>query len=277
MELVSADHAPLAYRRSGPTDGLPVLMLHGYPESSYMWRHLLDPVGAAGFLAIAPDLANFGDSPDVRPGNWERQIERLELFRRALDLTNFVLVVHDWGGLIGLRWILERELPIAGLVVSCTGFFSDGRWHGLAEQMRTPDRGEELMELLTRDLLAQALRSEWPGFDDRTIDEYWKCLRDRERRMAQLELYRSGDFEKIAPLEGRLRELDVPALALWGARDKYAPVGGAYRFAKLLPQAQVVVVEEAGHFVFEEAPDRAQEAVLALLERVHQAQRSEPA
>ncbi|WDT93617.1 alpha/beta hydrolase [Thermoleophilum album] len=265
---VHRDDAPLAYRCHGPRDGLPVLMLHGYPESSYMWRHLLGPVGEAGFRAIAPDLANFGDSPLVRPGNWERQIERVELLRRAIAVDRFVLVVHDWGGLIGLRWVLERELELAGLVVSCTGFFSDGRWHGLAETMRTPDRGEELMEALTRDLFAQALRSEWQGFDDATIDEYWKGLADREHRMAQLELYRSGDFEKIAPLEGRLRELDVPTLVLWGGRDRYAPVGGAHRFAKLLPQAELVVFDDAGHFVFEEAPERCTEAVLALLARV---------
>src|SRR5215208_2298517 len=73
-----------------------------------MWRELLEALGGAGYRAVAPDLAGFGDSPADRPGTWERHVEALEEFRQAQELDDVVLVVHDWGGLIGLRWACDH-------------------------------------------------------------------------------------------------------------------------------------------------------------------------
>jgi haloalkane dehalogenase len=95
--------AGLAYREAGPADG-PVALLHGYRQSSYMWRHLLPELAAAGRRAVAPDLAGFGDSASDPPGTWERHVESVEGFRRELRIERCVPVVHDWGGLIGLWW-----------------------------------------------------------------------------------------------------------------------------------------------------------------------------
>jgi haloalkane dehalogenase len=82
----------LAYRDVGA--GAPVLFVHGYPESSFMWRHLLPALSASGRRAVAPDLAGFGDSPPQPPGTWDRHVERLERFRSGLGLR-VALVVHD--------------------------------------------------------------------------------------------------------------------------------------------------------------------------------------
>jgi len=83
-----------------------------------------------------PDLPGFGDSPPEAPCTWERQIEAVERFRLEAGLEQVVLVVHDWGGLIGLRWACEHPVLVRGLVISGTGFFPDGMWHGLAEGLR---------------------------------------------------------------------------------------------------------------------------------------------
>ena len=64
--------AGLAYREAGPADGPVALLLHGYRQSSYMWRHLLPELAAAGRRAVAPDLAGFGESASDPPGTWER-------------------------------------------------------------------------------------------------------------------------------------------------------------------------------------------------------------
>ena len=71
-----------------------------------------------------------------------------------------------------------------------------------------------------------------------------------------VEFYRSMDFEKLEPYQGKLGELGVPTLLLWGAEDKFAPIGGAYRFKKEIPGAELVAIEGAGHFVFETEPER---------------------
>jgi pimeloyl-ACP methyl ester carboxylesterase len=233
-----------------------------------MWRHLLPVLGHAGWRAIAPDLPGSGDSPPDPPGTWERQIEALERFRAELGLEDIVLVVHDWGGLIGLRWACDHPGAVRALAVANTGFFPDGEWHGMAQAMRTVGTGEELMDNLTRDALGEMLRQLIPGIDDAMIDEYWKGFADEERRSGHLDLYRSGDFEKLAPYEGKLAALGVPTLILWGKNDPFAPEAGAYRFNKELPGSELVVLDEAGHFVFEDAPQRAAEEVVGFLGRL---------
>jgi haloalkane dehalogenase len=261
----------IAYREGAPSGeggGDPLLCLHGFPESSYMWREVLVAVAASGRRAIAPDLPGFGDSPPDPPGTWERQVEAVERLRAELGLERVALAVHDWGGLIGLRWVCDHPGSVSELVISNTGFFADGRWHGFAEGLRTPGRGEELIDGLERDGFAALLRSQSRGFDDRAIAEYWKGLATSEGRRGVLELYRSGDFEKLEPYRGRLGALGAPALILWGADDPFAPIGGAHRFRKEIPNAELVVVEDAGHFVYADEPDRCAREIVAFLDRV---------
>ncbi len=253
----------LAYREEGGGDRV-ALLVHGYPESSYMWRHLMPLLAGAGWRAVAPDLAGFGDSPVDGPGTWEAHVERLAGFHAEHDLGRVLLVTHDWGVLIGLRWACDNAESVRGLVISDGGFFADRRWHNLANVMRTPDAGEQLMKGLTRGTIAAAA----PALSDDAIDEYWKAFDGDDRRRAHLELYRSGDFEKLEPYEGRLAELGVPALIVWGADDAFASPSMAQRFHDELPDSDLEVIEGAGHFVWEEAPERTGRAVAAFLSRV---------
>lgn len=260
----------IAYREASPgSDAAPAaLFVHGYPESSWIWRHILPAAAGAGYRAVAPDLPGFGDSPADLPGTWEHQIEHLDRFRRALGLDRVVLVVHDWGGLIGLRWACDNPDAVSALVIGDTGFFPDGRWHGFAELLRTEGQGEEVMANMSRQVFAGALRQASPDISEETLGEFYKAYADADRRQSQLDLYRSGDFSKLEPYEGRLRELGVPALIIWGEKDQFAPVAGAYRFQKELPDSTVVVVEGAGHFLQEDAPERCADEVRGFLERL---------
>ena len=260
----------IAYREVAPDgdDGSApaALFLHGFPTSSYLWRSILPQAAAAGYRAIAPDLPGFGDSAADLPGTWERQVEHIERFRSALGLGPLVLGVHDWGGLIGLRWACDNPGAVRALVIADTGFFPDGRWHGMAKALRTEGEGEQLVENVTRDLLAMALRQVSPALDDSALDEYWKAFGDAARRRSQLDLYRSGDFSKLEAYEGKLGALGVPAVIVWGAKDEFAPVGGAYRLHKQLPGSRLVVLEEAGHYVMEDDPARVGAEVRSFLQ-----------
>ncbi len=250
----------IAYREAAPAGGdrsaPAAVFVHGFPTSSYLWRNVLPQVAAAGYRGIALDLPGFGDSPADLPGTWERQIEHLERFRRALDLDRLVLGVHDWGGLIGLRWACDHPDAVAALVITDTGFFPDGRWSGMAQALRTEGDGEQLVDNLNSDLLAMGLRQVCPALADDAVDEYAKAFGDAERRRSHLDLYRSGDFAKLVPYQGRLGALGIPAVIIWGAKDEFAPVGGAYRLHKQLPGARLVVLDDANHFVMEDDPGR---------------------
>jgi haloalkane dehalogenase len=261
----------LAYREAipdSPSDADPVLLVHGFPQSSYMWRHLMPALAAAGRRAIAPDLMGYGDSPPDPPATWQRHIAALEQFTKALDLERLVLVNHDWGGMISLRWVFDHDVELSGLVVSNTGFFPDGAWEGVGIALRTEGQGEALMNSLSREGFAAMLGEMSSGFDERAINEYSKHLSSEEGRSGVLELYRSGDFPELEPYQDRLARLPVPTLVVWGERDDYAPVANAHRFGDVIPGAKVVVIEDAGHFVWEDDPERCAREVVSFLEQV---------
>ena len=256
----------LAYREDGDGDRV-ALLVHGYPESSFMWRHLLPELAGAGWRAIAPDLAGYGDSPPQPPGTWEHHVELLGRFHADLGLGRVVLVTHDWGVMIGLRWACENPGSVAGLVISDGGFFADRRWHDLANVMRTEGEGERLIAGFTREGLGEALRQASRGMTDEALDEYWKGFDGEERRRGHLELYRSGDFEKLEPYEGCVAALGVPALVVWGAQDRFAGVKMAHRFHDELPGSELLVLDDAGHFVWEDEPAATSAAVVDFLGR----------
>ena len=246
----------IAYREEGPEDGPVALLLHGYPESGFMWRDVMPAVADAGWRAVAPDLPGFGDSPADLPGTWERQVEAVERLREDLGLGAVALVVHDWGGLIGLRWACENPDAVRALAISSTGFFADGKWHGMAQGLRTEGQGEDMLSNMTRDGLAAMMSQISAGIGGDAVDEYWKAFADPAGRQGQLDLYRSGDFHKLRAYEGRLAALGVPAKIIWGEDDPFAPVAGAHRLQEELPDSELVVIEGAGHFVVEDAPER---------------------
>ena len=258
--------AGLSYRESGPADGPVALMLHGYPQSSYMWEAVMPAVADAGWHAVAPDFAGFGDSPPDPPGTWERRVESLERFRRELGIERCVPVMHDWGGLIGLWWACEHPEAVEALVISSTGFFPEGKWHGMARALRQAGVGEQALEAIDRDGFGQVLGAQSPEMTAEALDEYWKGYADEERRRGQLEMYRSGDFEKLKRFD--LASLDVPVLLVWGEEDEFAPLAGAHRFERELPDTELVVVDGARHFVWDDAPAKCAAALTAFLARV---------
>jgi haloalkane dehalogenase len=259
--------AGLAYRSAGDSADRVALLIHGYPESSYMWQGVLPALADAGWRALAPDLPGYGDSEPDPPGTWERHIEALERFVGELELGPVALVTHDWGVPIGLRWACDHPGLASALVISDGGFFADRRWHDLANAMRTPGDGERLIESYTREGFLAAMRGVSDGMSEEALEEYWKGFADDTRRRGHLELYRSGDFDKIAPYEGRVAALRVPALILWGEEDRFATVRMAHRFQEELPGSELKVFEGAGHFVWDDEPERASAALVDFLAR----------
>jgi haloalkane dehalogenase len=257
----------LAYREAGRASDPAVLLVHGYPESSYMWQHTLPMLADAGWRALAPDLPGYGDSEPGASGSWESHVEALERFVAALELGPVALVTHDWGVTIGLRWACDHPGAASALVISDGGFFADRRWHELANLMRTPVEGEKLIDAYTREGFYAALRAVSTGMSDAALEQYWKAFADRQRRLAQLELYRSGDFEKLTAYEGHLAALALPALIVWGREDPFAGVAMAERFNAELSGSELLIVDGAGHFVWDDQPERAGAALVDFLTR----------
>ncbi|MFN2517965.1 MAG: haloalkane dehalogenase [Jatrophihabitantaceae bacterium] len=115
----------MAWVEDGPADGEPVLLLHGEPSWSFLYRHMIPPLAAAGHRVIAPDLVGFGrsDKPTERACHtYARHVEWTRaLAFDALDLHGVTLVGQDWGGLIGLRLAAEHPERFARIVAANTG------------------------------------------------------------------------------------------------------------------------------------------------------------
>ena len=104
------------------------------------------------------------------------------------------------------------------------------------------------------------------GIDERAIDEYWKAFSSATSRRGMLELYRSFELDELKPYEGKLAELGVPTLILWGDQDEFLPRDYASRFAREIPGAKLVLLETR-HFLFEDEPERCAEEVIDFLHK----------
>jgi haloalkane dehalogenase len=120
---VEVDGLRIHYVDEGPRDADPVLMLHGEPSWSYLYRKMIPPIAAAGLRAVAPDLVGFGrsDKPVRREDyTYQRHVDWMRGLLEALDLRHVTLVCQDWGGLIGLRLAAEHPERFRRIVTANT-------------------------------------------------------------------------------------------------------------------------------------------------------------
>ncbi len=121
---IEVDGLRIHYLDEGSADAEPIVMLHGEPSWSYLYRKVIPVVTAAGYRAVAPDLAGFGrsDKPTRREDyTYQRHVDWVTGFLETLDLKHITLVCQDWGGLIGLRLAAEHEERFARIVAANTG------------------------------------------------------------------------------------------------------------------------------------------------------------
>jgi len=119
----------LHYVDEGPRDAAPILLLHGQPSWSYLYRHMIPPLVAAGHRVIAPDLVGFGKSDKpIRQDDYSYQmhVDVMTAFVRSLDLRGITFFGQDWGGLIGLRVVAEEPDRFARIMISNTGLPAAG-------------------------------------------------------------------------------------------------------------------------------------------------------
>jgi pimeloyl-ACP methyl ester carboxylesterase len=243
-----------------------VVFVHGNPGSSRDWESLVRAVGEHG-RAVALDLPGFGraDKPADFDYTVEGYAEFLDAALAELGIERVHAVAHDFGGAFALAWALMHPDAFASAVLINTGVLLDYRWHALARVWRTPVAGELFQAMATRFGFRMLLRRGNPRglpreFLDRMYDDY-----DRPTRRAVLRVYRAtpdGGGEELVPL---FRELDRPALVIWGAADPYIPVEQAERQRESFPRAEVVVLERSGHWPFVDDPETVERSVVAFL------------
>jgi pimeloyl-ACP methyl ester carboxylesterase len=257
------------YREAGA--GEPILLLHGVPTSSYLWRRLLPRLAGFG-RAVAPDHYGFGrsDKPADADYSVPGYVRYLEGFTAALGLDRLHLIVHDFGGPFGLAFAIAHPERVRSVVLLNTVFYSDYEWHPLAKIWRTPGDGEDLMAGWTRERFGEGLRK-WLAHPENVtgadLDAYYEPIADPAMRAAILKLYRNTTPSEHPEWEERLRRLGVPALIVWGRRDPFLPPEWAERFHRDLAGSALAILDDAGHFVQEDQPEKVAQLIEAFYAR----------
>ncbi len=186
------------------------------------------PAGAR-WRPTCPDTAT---PSRTRPGcgTWERHVEALERFASELDLPPVALVTHDWGVMIGLRWACDHPDAVSALVISDGGFFSDRRWHDLANVMRTPGDGEKLIAAYTREGFCAAMRAVSQRHGRAALEEYWKGVRRRQAACRTPRAVPLGRLREARPLRRPARRVGRAGADPVGRAGPFAGVKMAQRF-----------------------------------------------
>jgi pimeloyl-ACP methyl ester carboxylesterase len=251
---IELGEGPVFYR-SAPYQGDPVLYVHGAPTSSDDWIPFLELTGG-----IAPDLPGFGRSS--KSGHLDYSMaghaDFLERFLAELGIKRVKLVAHDWGAGGGLVLAQRDPSRIERLVLCDATPLLDGfAWHGLPRLWRSPVIGELAMGSISRWMLARWLRngSVRPDVWTKTrIAAVWDQF-DHGTQRALLRLHRDADPSRLAAAGLGLEDLDMPTLILWGERDPWLGAELAHRYAERFPEAEVEVIEQAGHWPWLDRPE----------------------
>jgi len=259
---------------AGPAEAsTAVVFLHGNPGSCDDWEPLGGAVGGIGPRAVAFDLPDFGET--IAPAGFEHSPPGYAAFvdaaLAALGIERVHLVLHDFGGPIGLTWASTNAERIASITLIDIGILPGYKWHRLARIWRTPVLGEIFQATATRAAFRFLVdRGEPRGlprpFVERMYDHY-----DRRTKRAVLKLYRATD-EPGSPdpeLLAALRERgELPALVIWGGGDAYLPSSYAERQREFFPGAEVHVLPHSGHWPFADDPAEVERLLLDFVARV---------
>jgi haloalkane dehalogenase len=250
--------------------GDPVLLLHGEPTWSYLYRRMIPPLSAR-FRVIAPDYLGFGrsDKPlQIEDYTYDLHVASIHALVDRLDLRHITVVVQDWGGPIGLRVAVESKDRFARLVVLNTGLFASRgwptpgfmQWRNFAERVgREMPVGRIIQSATSRELDDETLRAyeaPWPVSESKAGVAAFPLLvpltQDDPNAAAMLRVMDA------------LRAWDVPALVCWSDGDPVFPLKAGEAMARLLPGAAGAMrtISGASHMLQEDKGEEIAELIL---------------
>jgi haloalkane dehalogenase len=250
------DGLRLAHRDEG--DGAPVVFMHGEPTWSFLWRKVIAPVRDAGFRCVAPDLAGFGasDKPvDIGWYSYDRHTQIAATLLEDLDLRDATMVVHDWGGPIGLRLAVEHPQRISRLVILDTGLFT-GRQRMTDAWLTFRDFVARTEDLPIGLLVRRACKHD-PG--DEVVAAYDAPYPNAASKAGARAFPPMIPLTPDAPgadaarrVQDALREDRRPTLMLWADSDPVLPLSVGEGFAKSIGRSAPRPIDDASHFLQED-------------------------
>lgn len=253
----------LARVDEGPSDAHPVVLLHGEPTWGYLWRHVLPPLLDAGHRVVVPDHVGFGRSDKPQPRDWysyDRLYDALDQhLDAALGDAPATLVVHDWGGLLGLAWAAANPDRVARLVLLNTGLYRAGgrmsdawwRFRNHVEGLEAFPVAEMVDGACLTDLPAGVRAAYEAPFPDASFHGGPLAL----PLLVPTSDDAPGAARQMAAWEA-LEAWDAPVLFVWGEHDPIIPAKVGERMSQLIPGTRRFETVRGSHFLQEDAGEQ---------------------
>ena len=253
----------VAYRESGDRTAHPtLLLLHGYPTSSHMFRDLI-PLLSSSFHLIAPDLPGFGHT--TTPPSYTFTFDALAVtvgeFVEAQALTHYSLYIFDYGAPVGLRLALAHPERVQAVITQNGNAYEEGlsgAWAGIRELWT--DNSEEHRKAVEPLTTKAGMPFQYEvGFTDpsrvspdgQTLDLFFLSRPGQTKLQLDLFYDYRNNLKQYPQFQQWFKTSQVPLLAVWGAGDPFFVPAGAHAYKKDLPKAEVHMLAEAGHFALE--------------------------
>jgi pimeloyl-ACP methyl ester carboxylesterase len=258
--FVTAGDTRMYYQKAGTGD-VPIVLVHGLGASSVSWRENLGPLAQAGFTVYAPDMRGFGlsDKGWDKSMSQDAQAERLKAFMDAVGIDRAVLAGNSMGGGIVTNFALRYPDRVRGLVLvdpAIYGSMNSGAASALVSLPGIQRWGQHLVRfvLANDERNAGIIKSAW--FDPSQVTPevlrgYRRALQTPDWDLGLLALLRDGMSNNLGP---RLKDLNVPALIVWGEHDTWISPSNAPKLNQDIAGSQLAIIPDAGHVPHEEKP-----------------------
>jgi pimeloyl-ACP methyl ester carboxylesterase len=274
---VDVDGAKIFYRQAGRRGATNILLLHGFPSASHMFRELI-PLLSERYNVTAPDLLGFGQSDMPARDQFSYTFENIAnlttRFTEVIGLDRFVLYVFDYGAPVGLRMALKHPDRVAAIVSQNGNAYLEGLsdgWDPIRAYWKDPSHAN-------RDALRMFLKpetTEWQymqGAPDKSLvspdgyslDNFYLARPGADEVQLDLLLDYASNVAMYPAFQQYFRDNQPPLLAVWGRNDPFFLPPGAEAFKRDIPSAQVRFLD-AGHFATETHPDAIASAITEFL------------
>lgn len=252
------------YVDEGPRDAEPVLLMHGEPSWSYLYRKMIPVIVDAGYRAVAPDLPGFGrsDKPSDRSDyTYQRHVDWMQAWVNAMDMNSITLVCQDWGGLIGLRLVADNPDRFARVVAANTGLPTGDNpvteaflnWRKFSQETPEFDVGFILQSATQTELSDEVVAAYRAPFPDDTYKEGARIFPS---------LVPISPDDPAAPANRKAWEVlsafEKPFLTAFSDQDPVT-AGGDKVLQKLIPGAKGpahTTIQGGGHFLQEDCGEK---------------------
>ncbi|MBV9734133.1 MAG: alpha/beta hydrolase [Verrucomicrobia bacterium] len=283
LDIVEADGIKIFYREAGPADAPVILLLHGYPTSSHMFRHLM-PRLASSFRVIAPDLPGFGFTEVPSERQYRYTFDSLGVtinaFVEALNLKRYAIYVFDYGAPTGFRLAVAHPERVTAIISQNGNGYVDGlgdAWDPIKKYWKEPTPANR--EALRGFIGLEGTKWQYVhGVTDPVQVEpeaYWLdtvLLQRPGNAEIQLDLFLdyASNVKLYPTFQEYFRKSQPPLLAAWGKNDPFFIPPGAEAFRKDIPSAKVVFYD-TGHFALETHVEEISEEIHSFLNELAKA------